>query len=437
MKDFSHKKLAPRKICAIVLLSILLAMLALPMTACGGVKPGKKETTIYIATDIHLFSNNLIGENNQVYLKDKFLSDGRIQEYDYQLVKALVDEVNAEKPEFLILTGDLSFNGERDSHLELVKMLKEVNSNTKVLVIPGNHDVYSLDAVSVKEDKIEAIEGITSEEFREIYSDFGYSGAYSYDENSLSYIYELDDDKWVLMLDTTQSKYNKENGSAIVGGCVEEATMHWLEEKLRLAKEKGISVISFTHHNLMIHNELFKSRYTLYNYEQVMALYAKYGVSLNFSGHLHVQSIKGAEVDGRQIYDISGGSLLDYGNRYGTLEIYDNCYSYESHMVNAKSYVENLRDYSFDVFCRKYYNKTLWTYQSKLDKEKAEEVTELLSEINTYYFDGDYEQIHKLVKKNKKLIKLIKENTAAYDSSYIKSIIEVPKENQHYLLIER
>lgn len=400
------------------------------------ISPENKEITVFVATDLHLFSDNLISEDNSVYLKERFTSDGRIQEYDYALVRALIDEVNRQKPDFLILTGDLSFNGERDSHLELANLLSTVE-DTQVLVLPGNHDMYSPEPVSALGDSTQPTESITAYDFQQIYANYGYAHAYSYDETTLSYIYELAEDKWALMLDTTLSRYNEEADYSITSGAIEEPTYKWLEENLAYAKENGISVISFTHHNLLAHNELFVSGYTLQNSEQIAALYAKYGVSLNFSGHLHVQSISQLTVDGHTVHDVSGGSLLGYGNRYGVLDVYENCYQYSSHRLDSIPAREDLGRYSFKVFFDEYFAKTLWGYQSSLGDEKGEEAVKLLSEINAYYFDGSYEEIHRLVKKNRGLIKLIKENTYDYESSYVASIIEVEKEDQHSLLIAR
>lgn len=421
------------RLAACLLLGVLLSALCFSLSSCE-IQPGEMETTVFIATDVHLFSDNLLSEDNQRYTKDKFVSDGRIQEYDYQLMEALVEQVNAQIPEYLILTGDLTFNGERDSHLEVARLLSGVNPDTKVLVIPGNHDVYSINAVSVINDKMEAVDSITSEDFREIYADFGYEGAVSYDADSLSYIYALDDDKWALMLDTSLSRYNEEYDYQIVGGGIEESTLAWLEEKLIYAKENGIDVISFSHHNLLVHNQLFEYNYTMRNSGEVLALFAEYEVKLNFSGHLHIQSIKNTQVDGTTIYDVSGGSLLDYGNRYGRLDIYDNCYSYESKPLPVS---EKIREHSFEVFATKYYYKTFLTYKTSLGAEDAERATRVLSEINAYYFDGSYEQIRSLVWKNRALIGLIERNTKDYDSSYVSSIINVERENQHSILIER
>ena len=431
------KKTAGFKVIAVAVIILLVPILSFFSCADKGplINPGTKESTVFVASDLHLFSNNLLSPDNKVYVKSAFSSDGRIQECDYELVSALVDEVNEQKADYLILTGDLAFNGEKDSHLELVKLL-EAAKETKILVIPGNHDIYSLSCVSAKEDKTEPTDSIDSEEFRQIYSDFGYSGAYSYDGHSLSYIYEIGNNTWALMLDTSQSKYNEDYGYNVVGGYIEEPTMLWLKENLKYAKEHGISVLSFSHHNLLVHNELFESNYTLYNNAALLELFAKYGVKLNFSGHLHIQSIKSENVNEHDIYDISSNSLLDYGNRYGRLDIYDNCYSYQSCSLSFHE-AESLREYSFKVFCDEYYSKTVGQYQNTMGDKKGEEATRLLSEINSHYFDGSYEEIHDLIKENKRLIKLIKKNTPNYDTSYAKTIIEVPKEDQHSLLIER
>ena len=145
-------------------------------------------STIYIASDLHLFSNNLIDENK----KKSITGDGRIQEFDYQLVQSLVDEVNSSHPNYLVLTGDLTFNGEKDSHLELISFLDKIDSSTKVLVIPGNHDINNISSKSYLDNKIDSVDNISYEDFRNLYSKYGYSNGISYDESTLSYFYKLD-----------------------------------------------------------------------------------------------------------------------------------------------------------------------------------------------------------------------------------------------------
>ena len=69
-----------------------------------------KEMSIMVASDLHLLSNNLISKDNEIYKKDRITSDGRVQEYDYELVEELVNQANIKKPSYLILSGDLTFN---------------------------------------------------------------------------------------------------------------------------------------------------------------------------------------------------------------------------------------------------------------------------------------------------------------------------------------
>ena len=413
----------------LILISFLL------ISGCNKVDLGNLETSIYIASDIHLYSNNLIGENNVNCVKEKFTSDGRVQEYDYELVNSLVNEVNKNKPEFLVISGDLSFNGERDSHLELVKLLDKIE-DTKVLVIPGNHDTYSLNSFSCLNDEVTTIDSITSDEFKTIYKDYGYSNAYSCDKESLSYIYEISEDKWLMMLDTNQSKYNYEYNMNIVSGNINEDTYKWMEENLKYAYQNNIEVISVSHHNLLVHNPLFKTSYTILNNEEVINLFTKYDVKMNFSGHLHIQSIKDTKMNKKKFYDISSGSLLDYSNRYGIFDIYNNYLKYESKKINFIDNSFDFNKYSYDVFYNKYFNKSI-SLNEYLYLDKAKEITSLLSEINCYYFDGDYVNINKVIKENKSLIRLIKRKTKNYKESYISTIIDVEKENQHSLLVKR
>ena len=72
--------------------SIITILLSSLLIGCNGqkvssmpknIEKGNLEMKIMVATDLHLFSNNLISKNNEIYKKDSITSDGRVQEYDY------------------------------------------------------------------------------------------------------------------------------------------------------------------------------------------------------------------------------------------------------------------------------------------------------------------------------------------------------------------
>ena len=386
------------------------------------------QSSVMIASDLHLLSNNLISEDS-TYQKETMTKDGRVQEYDYLLVENLIKQTNLEKPNCLILTGDLTFNGEKDSHLELIKLLNQVDSSTKVLVIPGNHDICNIEAKSYTSEKTEKVDSVTVQEFKELYQNFGYQDAISYDKDSLSYIYEIDDKNWALLLDTTLCRYNYENLMNVVGGFLEESTLAWIEENLKIAKENNIKVTSFTHHNLIKHHSMFDRMYTLSNADTLLDLFSKYQVKLNFSGHLHIQNIKSKKINKYQIYDVASQSLLDYGNRYGKLDIYENCYDYNTYKLDL---FDGFEKYSFDTFYHKFYDRSLKLYQTSYPDNYAE-LIDFVSKLNCYYFDGDYQMINQLSKDNKSIANFVKSNK--FDNLYFKEILSEKNISQNKLEI--
>ncbi len=395
---------------AILLLALLLVVSSL---SCGKKKEveflaveDNLQHTIYITSDLHLLANSLVKEGTK---KEQYTNDGRVQAKDYELVRALIDKVNQDKPEALILTGDLSYNGELESHKELVKMLNTIDKSVKVLVIPGNHDTYILNGLV-------ADCSTTYESFRKLYADYGYTGAVSYDTDTLSYAYQLSDDFLALMIDTTLNIYNVEENRNVIGGSIGYDTMLWMEEQLIRAREKGQRVVCFTHHNVVDHDTGFKSGYTLIDNENVIELLMKYDVQLNFSGHLHIQNIARATENGKTLYDIASSSLLTYGNAVGKLNIYSDGFTYSRD--NLELY-EGFTAQSMNHFMEVYYNKNIARF-NEIYGGNAEAALRFTCLCNVLYFDGDYNAVIEQHKKEKKILKLIKKQNPENLSHYFR-----------------
>ncbi len=80
---------------------------------------------LIVATDLHYLSPELI-ERGGLFEEMLRTGDGKQTDYIGQLTDAFLEEVIEEKPQGLILSGDLTFNGEKKSHEELAGKLKRV-----------------------------------------------------------------------------------------------------------------------------------------------------------------------------------------------------------------------------------------------------------------------------------------------------------------------
>lgn len=103
-----------------------------------------QDITMFIATDLHYLAEGLNdkGKAFQTYLAS---GDGRQLNYVNEIVDAFGSELEKERPDILIISGDLTTNGEKESHLNLAEKLKYIqkSSGTQIFVIPRNHDIQN------------------------------------------------------------------------------------------------------------------------------------------------------------------------------------------------------------------------------------------------------------------------------------------------------
>lgn len=154
-------------------------------------EPMKNGKRIVLMTDIHYLADSLTdkGEEFQYMVEH---GDGKLTNYVWEITDAAFEQVEALSPDVIILSGDLTLNGEKESHKELAKKLEQVEKDgIQVVVIPGNHDINNRNAASFDGRSRQMAEAVSANEFAEIYNDFGYDEALSRDPASLSYTYDL------------------------------------------------------------------------------------------------------------------------------------------------------------------------------------------------------------------------------------------------------
>lgn len=369
--------------------------------------PEEGTARIVIATDIHYLARDLTDmQKSYEYTADH--GDGKVMKYIWEITDAFIEEVKAEKPDVVILEGDLTYNGERESHIELAAKLESIEeAGIPVIVIPGNHDINNPEACRFEGESIISTESISSQEFEEIYDEFGYSEAVSRDPASLSYIYQINDKTRALMLDSCQ--YDPKN---LVGGMIKDDTYNWIEEQMEEAWNLGMNVIPVAHHNLLDESEVYLQNCTIEHSEQLIDQLESWEVPLFLSGHLHVQHYKRSH-DDTGIYEIVTGSLSTPPCLYGILEYgAKGTFNYHTKSLDMKAWAEktgntdknllNFSDYGKKYLSKVFYNQAQDEFKSLnslqgLTEYQKNMMAKVYAELNTACYEGKVADIREKV----------------------------------------
>ena len=365
---------------------VLCLALVLLLSGCAGVGKRGGELELVTATDLHYLAPSLT-DKGEFYTQMLAAADGKVTYYCEELVDAFLAEVTAQKPDALILTGDLSFNGAVESHQALAEKLAAVETaGVPVYVLPGNHDVYNHYAARFQGDGYELVETATAEDFAEIYAGFGYDEAIARDGDSISYVAQLDEETRLLMLDT--NTLEKPCG-------LSKGTLAWVEQQLAAAQAAGQRVIAAGHQNLYRHT-VFNFGYVISQGETLAALLREAGAEVFLSGHLHTQHIM--TVDG--LTEIISSSLAVTPCQYGLLRLERGVYRYEAQPVDVAAWARsqgladetllNFADYARDYFDQCTVNKIgQQTDFAGFSQAQKEAMLDYACLVNRAYFSGD------------------------------------------------
>lgn len=309
--------------------SALLPLLLLLLSSCSGQEAGEEpvyrirsghDLNFLITSDTHYLSPGL-RDDGTAFRQFLAAGDGKRLEYSSEMLEALRYDAALRRPDAVIISGDLSNNGEEASHQELAGQLKklEQETGTSVYVIPGNHDIRNPWARSFKGRRQYAADSVTAGEFRRIYDSFGYGEALLADKETLSYLAAPSDDLWLLMLDSAQYEHNKALGHPQLEGRLSAGTLEWIGTCGRMAAEHGAQLIAVMHHSLLDHSSYIRKGFTVEDHGEVLRALVKSGVRTVLSGHIHMQDISESAQDGKPVYDIAGSALSVYPHQYGLL----------------------------------------------------------------------------------------------------------------------
>lgn len=386
---------------------------------------------IMLATDIHYFSDSLTDGGPRFQEMVEY-GDGKVVTYIDQITDAFLDEVVQLRPDVLVLSGDLTLNGEKASHKDLAEKLHRVeNHGIPVLVIPGNHDINNRQAARYEGEERLPAEYTTPEEFRQIYRAFGYDEAASEDPNSLSYLYELDENTWLLMIDSCQySPVNK------VGGAIADATYEWIEQQLEAAWDAGVEIIPIAHHNLLDESEIYVDECTIEHSEQFVDLLESWDVPLFLSGHLHVQHCKRSD-ENRGIWEMVTASLATPSCKYAILTYRDDrSFLYRTRSLDVEAWAKKngqtepdllgFRKFQTPFLRRVFYNQAVAALSSvtELSDEEREQMAQLYSLLKYHYYQGTAYQVQDQVRKDPAYPLWMEEGMATQQGEYFQYILD-------------
>lgn len=283
--------------------------------------PGTNASRIVVATDIHYIAPEL-RDNGKAFRAFVQSGDGRRFECAEEIVDAFLRDVRRLRPNALVISGDLTVNGEKRSHEDLAAKLAliEKTSGTRVFVVPGNHDIQNPWARKFEGARQLRTDSVTQDEFRSIYGEFGFSEAISRDATTLSYLAPISDGVWLLMLDTCDYRMNRAFGRPTTRGTISSQTLEWIRQCAERAKARGAQVITVMHHNVVDHSALLHSGYTIENSDAISSAFASLGLCVALTGHLHIQDIQRVSRGPAELRDIATSALSIYPHQFGVLE---------------------------------------------------------------------------------------------------------------------
>ena len=315
------------------LLSLLLAVVlvfTLTVPALAAEKPQDMNLRIAVMSDLHYLSPDMIADTED--FEHAFNSDRKLLKESSSVLHEMLERVRADKPDILLVSGDLTKDGEQECHAALAKQLQQLQQDVpglKIYVINGNHDIRNYNAKNFNTADGKAVPATRTEpeDFKRIY-DFVYSDptvlatftpAEGNKAGGLSYVARPVEGLTVIAMDTCRySADNTSNGDDEheTSGAISADLEKWVIEQTAAAKARGDLVIGLEHHGLVPHFDVQPTILPMYlvnGYERIAQEYADAGMSVVFTGHMHAVDIAAMTTKaGNTFYDIETGSALTY-----------------------------------------------------------------------------------------------------------------------------
>lgn len=264
-----------------------------------------KELKFFLVTDTHYFKNAL-GAYGKAY--DEFMDFEQKCFAETQAINeaAFAYLEKCDEADIILIAGDLSFNGEKESNIAFSKLLRDFREKTgkKVFVVTAGHDFNDAPFAYNDTGRITP-EGTKFNELYDLYKDFGYTDAIAFNKEHMSYVADLSDDvRLISICNDMDGRKNVE---------YDDDFLDWIEDQAEQAQKDGKMMIAMEHYPVLagqpILNLIPDARQK--NSKKLIETLADNGVHLIFTGHMHNQSINEVKTEkGNKFFDVCTGSLI-------------------------------------------------------------------------------------------------------------------------------
>lgn len=266
-----------------------------------------KELKFYLLTDPHYFAAEL-GCSGELY--DDFMHyEQKCFAETQSINESVVNYLkSADEADIILIAGDLSFNGEKESHKQFTELLHSLReAGKKIYVVTADHDFKwkREDTFAFGKQGRYSPEHTERCELEHLYHDFGFGDAIAFDKEHLCYVAQLGEGVRLLALNCDFKEKGKYHFS--------DDQLEWIKQQTKKAREDNQMMFAMCHYPILPIQPIFSiiSATMIRDAYKVASLLADEGVHLIFTGHMHNQSINEYITEkGNKFYDVTTGSII-------------------------------------------------------------------------------------------------------------------------------
>ena len=265
--------------------------------------------TLTVLTDTHYYSKEN-GTSGKAYDFANLKSQKLLAESPEVLAEAFRQIKNDTESEIVLISGDVTNNGELNSHAGFISMLRDLKAKgKKVYVITATHDFREGGVTNGYDgDNVYDVPTARRSMLFDMYREFGPDEALDVHLPSMSYVVQLAEGYRLFALNDDTNLNGKSGFS--------DECFDWITKQAIKAKEENQFIIAMTHHPLIAPSpiyELIGKGDMLGDYTERIHQLTDLGIQFIFTGHTHIHNISAYQSEqGNVLYDICGASPIGY-----------------------------------------------------------------------------------------------------------------------------